>query len=85
MVPGHDLSLTEEDNLFSSFKRGIDDKYLLNKSFKTEYLNESENHFSYLLGYNFNRQTTEGNLFFNTEDYLLQTNNVAILIYQRYI
>ncbi len=77
IIPGHDLTLTEEDNLFSSFKRGIDDKYLLNKSFKAEYLNESENHFSWLLGYNFTLQSTEGNLFFNTEDYLSQTNNIS--------
>jgi hypothetical protein len=78
-IPGQELQFTQPDNIFLSFKRGIDDKLFLNKTIKAEYLNEFENHFSYLIGYSFTRQSPEGNLFFNTEDYLSLTNNVNII------
>lgn len=78
-IPGDGLQFLEEDNFFASFKRGIDDKLLMNRSFKIEYLNEFENHFSILLAYNLNRQSTAGNLHFNTQDYLSSENNKSNL------
>jgi hypothetical protein len=75
-IPGQELQFTQSDNIFLSFKRGIDDKLLLNNTVKFEYLNEFENHFSYLLGYSFTRQEPKGNLFFNYEDYLSETGNI---------
>jgi hypothetical protein len=67
-IPGQELQFTQGDNIFLSLKRGISDKLLLNKTFRAEYLNEFENHFSYLIGYSFTRQSTEGNLHFNRVD-----------------
>jgi hypothetical protein len=51
-IPGQELQFSEGDNIFLSFKRGVDDKFLMNKTFRSEYLNEFENHFSYVIGYN---------------------------------
>jgi Family of unknown function (DUF5686)/CarboxypepD_reg-like domain len=75
-IPGQELQFSQGDNIFLSFKRGVDDKFLLNRTFRSEYLNEFENHFSYLLGYTYTRQTTEGNLHFNTNEFLSLTNDV---------
>ena len=44
---------------------------------RTEFFNEFENHFSYLLGYSYTRQSTEGNLRFNTNDSLSLTNEIS--------
>ena len=52
-IPGQEFQFAQADNIFFSFKRGVDDKRFLNNTFKTEYLNEFENHFSYLAGYSF--------------------------------
>ena len=68
-IPGQELQFSQEDNIFLSFKRGINDKYTLNKTFKIQYLNEYENHFSFMTGYEFTRQSPEGNLYFNTAGY----------------
>ncbi|MFZ0282571.1 MAG: DUF5686 family protein [Bacteroidales bacterium] len=68
-IPGQELQFSQGDNFFLSFRRGIDDKILINNTLKFEYLNEYENHFSYLIGYNFTRQKAGGNLHF-TRDYL---------------
>jgi hypothetical protein len=67
-IPGQELQFTQGDNIFLSLKRGISDKLFLNKTFRAEYLNEFENHFSYLVGYSFTRQSTEGNFHFNRAD-----------------
>ncbi len=75
-IPGQELQFSEGDNIFLSFKRGVNDKFLLNKTFRSEYLNEFENHFSYLVGYTFTRQSTEGNLHFNTNEFMSLTNDI---------
>jgi hypothetical protein len=85
-VPGQELQFTQSDNILLSFKRGVADKLFLNKTIKTEYLNEFENHFSYLIGYSFTRQSPEGNLHFNTDNYLSLTNDIhAINISEIYM
>jgi len=68
-IPGQELLFLTPDNLFFSLKRGVNDKFLLNRTFKIEHLNEFKNHFSYQTGYSFTRQSPEGNLYFNTDNY----------------
>jgi hypothetical protein len=66
-IPGQELQYTTGDNVFLSFKRGLDDKMYYNRTLRVEHLNEFQNHFSYTLGYNFTRQTPGGNLDFNID------------------
>jgi hypothetical protein len=67
-IPGQELQFTQADNILLSFKRGVNDKLYLNNTFRSEYLNEFENHFSFLLGYSFTRQAPIGNLYFVTDE-----------------
>lgn len=75
-IPGQEFQFAEGDNIFLSFKRGVDDKLLYNKTIRAELLNEFENHFSYQLGCNYIEQTPAGNLHFNPVDYLSESNNI---------
>lgn len=63
-IPGQELQFNQGDNFFLSFKRGENDKLLMNNTLRFEYMNEFENHFSYLLGYNFTKQYPLGNLYY---------------------
>ncbi len=76
-IPGQELQFNQADNVFLSFKRGINDKLYMNNTLRFEYLNEFENHFSFLLGYSFTKQEPLGNLFFNRTDYLSETGNIG--------
>ena len=78
-IPGQELQFTQGDNIFLSVKRGINDKFFLNKTIKAEFLDEFQTHFSYLLGYSFTRQSTAGNLHFNTGDSIQLTNNIPYI------
>jgi hypothetical protein len=78
-IPGQELQFTQGDNIFLSVKRGVNDKFFLNKTIKAEFLDEFQTHFSYLLGYSFTRQSTEGNLHFNTSVSSELTNNIPYL------
>lgn len=75
--PGQDLQFVQEDNIFLSIKRGVNDKLFYNKTFKLEHLNEFDNHFSYTLGYQFTKTATGGNIYFNRADYLSHVNDVS--------
>jgi hypothetical protein len=75
-IPGQELQFTQTDNIFLSFKRGVNDKFLLNKTLKAEYLNEFKNHFSYLLGFSYTQQSPRGELYFNTSEYSSLTNDI---------
>ncbi len=75
-IPGQELQFVQEDNILLSIKRGENKKLLYNKSFRIEYLNEFENHFSYALSYNYTRQSPGGNLFFNPVNYNLTDYNI---------
>jgi hypothetical protein len=68
-IPGQELAFTQEDNFLLSFKRGKNDKYLYNDSYRIDYIKEYENHFSYTLGFRKLMQTPAGSLypFINTE------------------
>jgi hypothetical protein len=67
-LPGQDLQFAYRDNFFLSFTRGVNDKFLFNNTFRFEHLNEFENHFSFLLGYNFTHQRPLGSLYFDYDD-----------------
>ena len=64
-TPGIQLDYASQDYLLFSFKRGVDDKVLYNRTFKMNYRNELANHFSWDLGYNYTTLTPGGNLFFD--------------------
>jgi len=65
-IPGQELQFTQADNILLSFKRGVNDKYMLNNIFRVEFLHEFENHFSYQPGFTFNRQYPYGTLNFTS-------------------
>jgi Family of unknown function (DUF5686)/CarboxypepD_reg-like domain len=69
-IPGQEFQFAQGDNILLSFTRGVNDKLLYNKTFKAEFYDEFENHFSYDLGYNFTKQAPAGTLFFNPFDYV---------------
>ncbi len=84
--PGQELLFNQGDNFFLSFKRGVDDKLFLNNTLRFEFFNEFENHFSYLLGYKYMSQTTEGNLHFNYSDIITsQDDSRKIYISEPYV
>lgn len=64
-LPGQESQFVYRDNFFLSFTRGVNDKFLLNNTLRLEFLNEFENHFSYLLGYNYTHQHPLGSLYFD--------------------
>jgi len=66
-IPGEELAFTQNDALFLSFKRGVDNKYLYNKYYKLDYVNEFENHFSYAFQFKNWRQIPAGVLTFTDE------------------
>jgi hypothetical protein len=84
-IPGQALQFTQGDNILLSPKRGINDKFLFDKTFRAEFLNEYENHFSYLIGYSFTRQSTEGNLHFLYSDTTSSNVKPAINISEAYL
>lgn len=78
-IPGEDMEDIQDDNIWLTFKRGVNDKMFYNKKLAIEHLNEFDNHFSYTFGYQFIQQTPGGNLFFNTTDYLYHKNNPSFI------
>ncbi len=67
-IPGEEFQFAQADNIFFSLKRGVDDKRYMNNTFRAEFLDEFENHFSFLAGYSFTRQSAAGNLHFMAGD-----------------
>jgi hypothetical protein len=78
-IPGQEFQFAQADNILFSFKRGVDDKRFLNNTFKFEYLNEFDNHFSYLAGYSFTRQSAVGNLHFITSENGTGTSEISYI------
>jgi hypothetical protein len=78
-IPGQELQFVQEDNFLLSFKRGVNNKILYNKTFRLEHLNEFKNHFSFDIAYQFLQQRPAGDLYFNRVDYLQHTNNPAFI------
>lgn len=75
-IPGQLLQYSQEDNIWLSIKRGVNDKLFYNRTARFEYLNEFANHFSIAANYQHQQQTPAGNLYFNYTDYALQKNDV---------
>ena len=63
-IPGANLQFVQEDNFFLSFKRGENNKYLYDKSYRLDYVHEYENHLSYNFGVNRLTQSPAGSLYF---------------------
>ena len=63
-IPGQELQFVQEDNFLLSFKRGVNDKWLYNDTWRIDYVHEFENHFSYSLGFKNWQQSPAGNLEF---------------------
>lgn len=74
-IPGQELQFVQEDNFLLSFKRGVNNKILYNKTFRIDHLNEFKNHFSFDIAYQFLRQRPGGDLYFNRVDYLQHVND----------
>lgn len=85
-IPGEELAFSQADNIFLSIKRGVDDKYLYNKYYKLDYMNEFENHFSYNLEFKNWRQTPAGSLSFinNTNQYIPSITTTELDLNLRY-
>ncbi len=79
IIPGQELQFYQNDDIFLSFKRGVNDKMLLNNTFQIEYLNEFNNHFSFTAGFSFTRQLPVGNLYFNTDEYGASTGKISYI------
>ena len=78
-IPGQELLFSGPDNIFYSFKRGVNDKMVYNHTFGLGYMNEFENHFSFKLGYAFTKEAPAGSLYFAGNDSSLLVNQVPFL------
>lgn len=68
-IPGQEaVNSIPEDNLASSFRRGINDKFLYNDFYKVEYQQEYLNHFSFNIGFRKWTQSAAANLQFIRND-----------------
>ena len=63
-IPGANLQFVQEDNFLLSFKRGNNDKYYYDLSYRLDYVHEYDNHFSYNFGLNRLTQAPTGSLYF---------------------
>lgn len=63
-IPGQELQFVQEDNFLLSFKRGVNDKWLYNDTWRVDYVHEFSNHFSYSLGFKNWQQSPAGGLQF---------------------
>ncbi|HUX94778.1 MAG TPA: DUF5686 family protein [Bacteroidales bacterium] len=78
-IPGQELQFTQADNILLSFKRGVSDKFMLNNTFRIDFLHEFENHFSYQPGLSYNRQYPYGNLLFTSSQPLATEGNIGFI------
>lgn len=63
-IPGQELQFVQEDNFLLSFKRGVNDKWLYNDTYRIDYVHEFMNHFSYSFGFRNWQQSPAGGLRF---------------------
>ena len=64
-IPGSELQFIQENSLFFSFRRGVNDMLLYNDFYKINYLKEFENHFSYGIEFKKWTQSPAGSLIYN--------------------
>jgi hypothetical protein len=77
VLPGQEIRFAYRDNFFLSFTRGENDKFLMNNTLRFEFLNEFENHFSYLIGCNYTSQQPLGSLSFDYDGDVTTPDNVS--------
>ena len=66
-IPGQELEFVQEDNFLLSFKRGNNNKWLYNNTYKLEYVHELPNHLSYTLGVkNWEQQAADSLVYIKT-------------------
>ncbi len=68
-IPGQELQFIQEDNIFLSIKRGVNDKMIYTKSHGIEYLNESPSGFSYSFTAKKTIQSPAGSLLFDYDSF----------------
>lgn len=78
-IPGQKLYFVQEGSGLMSLRRGVLDKLFYNKTFKVEYLNEFQNHFSYSVWYSNIAQRPGGTLNFNKQNYLSNINSTPLI------
>lgn len=66
-LPGTTASFIQEGNIIESFKRGINDKYILNHYYKAEYVREFSNHFRINPFVTYNREQPLGSWYYIKE------------------
>jgi hypothetical protein len=66
-IPGDESkTVVPEDNIASSFRRGVNDKFIYSDFYRVEYMQEYANHFSFNLGFRKWTQTPAGALTYST-------------------
>jgi hypothetical protein len=88
-IPGQELLFIQEDNFLLSFKRGVNDKMIYNRSLGVEYLKETPSHFSYSFTAKTERQLPAGVLRFQygsveNPQYASEINVTDFGVYLRY-
>ncbi|HVS93842.1 MAG TPA: DUF5686 family protein [Mucilaginibacter sp.] len=63
-IPGEELAFLQTDQFYTSFTRGVNNKFLYNRYYKADYFHEFENHFSYSFEFKNWQQTPAGSLYF---------------------
>src|SRR5262249_30411145 len=63
-IPGQELAFLQPDQVYNSFTRGVNDKFLYNRYYKVDYIHEMENHFSWSFEFKNWEQTPAGSLYF---------------------
>lgn len=66
-IPGENFQFVNEDNLFLSFKRGNNTKYVYDLNYRLTYVHEYENHFSFTIAGQTQNLSPTGSLYF--QDY----------------
>ncbi|MBS1527684.1 MAG: carboxypeptidase-like regulatory domain-containing protein, partial [Bacteroidetes bacterium] len=64
-IPGEELAFVQADQFYTSFTRGVNNKFLYNRYYKIDYVHELESHFSYSFEFKNWQQTPAGSLYFN--------------------
>ncbi len=67
-IPGEELQFVQEDNFLLSFKRGPNDKWLYNNTFRLSYVKEYNSHFSYNFGFKHWEQAPAGSIAYVKSD-----------------
>ncbi|MET1055772.1 MAG: DUF5686 family protein [Pedobacter sp.] len=80
-VPGDESkTVVPEDNIVSSFRRGVNNQFIYSQFYRAEYMQEYANHFSFNLGFKRWTQTPAGTLVYesyNSNNQLVRTDHIT--------